>query len=81
MISTRLLSLQVLNHMKNAIICLMRTMYQEKTNKDVDIISIEKVRTLYSSKGQSFLGEIVEDCQDIQLLKVVPSSSHYLDYS
>ena len=56
-------------------------MYQEKTNKDVDIISLEKVRTLYSSKGQSFLGEIVEDCQDIQLLKAVPSSSHYLDYS
>ena len=81
MISTRLLSLQVLNHMKNARIYLMRTMYQEKTNKDVDIISIEKVRTLYSSKGQSFLGEIVEDCQDIQLLKAVPSSSHCLDYS
>lgn len=39
----------------------MRTMYQEKTNKDVEIISIEKVRTLYSNKGQSFLEEIVED--------------------
>ena len=61
MISTRLLSLQVLNHMKNARICSMRTMYQEKTNKDVEIISIEKVRTLYSNKGQSFLEEIVED--------------------
>ena len=59
----------------------MRTMYQEKTNKDVEIISIEKVRTLYSNKGQSFLEEIVEDHQDIQLLKAVPSSSHYLDYS
>ena len=56
-------------------------MYQEKTNKDVEIISIEKVRTLYSIKRQSFLEEIVEDHQDIQLFKAVPSSSHYLDYS